>query len=504
MTYLSHNDTIAAIATPPGLGGIAVLRISGPSARDILSALFIAAKADRGDPRQSLVDNSDKLFAAKPRYMHYGYAVDCEGAVIDEVLAVYMPGPNSFTGEDIGEIHCHGGLGVSAAVLESAVAASARIAAPGEFTRRAFMNGRMDLTQAEAVAELISAPGREGARLAAAKLEGALGRQVRSIRDSLDAMRMQVILAVDFPDEEAELLSRDAFLDALASAAGSVQRLLASFERARFWREGALAVLAGRVNAGKSSLLNALLGKERAIVSSSPGTTRDYIEENVNLKGMPLRLVDTAGLRLGGDLVEEEGIRRSRKLAEDADIIIFVTDATLPLHDEERDFLQRHAQRIRNGSLIAVLNKIDAVPQAGHNKAGSADTLVQELLHAKGLPATLDPSVCHAVSAREGLGLDNLSQGILAALSGNSPQREGATSAVAGETDVAPNLRQSELLRAVLPELESLRMALEQCHPPDILGVHLDAAMDYLDEVCGSTDNEALLDRIFGEFCIGK
>ncbi len=471
------KDTIAAISTPPGAGGIAVLRISGPEVLTILSRLFVPAK-------------ERDFFHFRPRFLHYGHVSDSRGRVLDEVLAVFMPGPRSFTGEDVGEIHCHGGLGVSAALLEAALDAGARPAGPGEFTRRAFMNGRLDLTQAEAVAELISAPSPQGARLAAAKLDGALGRQIRAIRAAVDALRSQVILAVDFPDEEAELLCRDAFARTIEEARTAVRRLLASFERARLWREGALAVIAGRVNAGKSSLLNALLGRERAIVSSAPGTTRDYLEENVNLKGLLLRLVDTAGLRQGGDLVEEEGIRRSRCLAEEADILLFVRDAGEAPHPEERDFLRRHAKKAAEGKLLLVLNKADALERPPCAESAFAQMLGQ--------------SPCVVLSAKTGEGLDVLSQAIYQALTAPPGTEVLAEAQAPVQGDIAPNLRQSGLLRQALSELEALAEALREGMPSDMLGVHLDTLAELLDEVSGSSGTEELLDRIFASFCIGK
>ncbi len=479
------HDTIAAIATPPGLGGVAILRISGPDALVVLRVLFSPFKDDgTGAP-----------FAFRPRHMHYGQVRDSEGQPLDDVLAVYMPGPHSATGEDVGEVHCHGGMGITAALLEAALAAGARPAGPGEFTRRAFLNGRMDLTQAEAVAELINAPTREGARLAAAKLDGSLAREIKSLRGSLDALRIQITLAVDFPDEDAELLPRGPFTQTIRLGRELVRSLLAAFERARLWREGALAVLAGRVNVGKSSLLNALLGRPRAIVSDEPGTTRDYIEESVNIKGMPLRVVDTAGLREDGGLVEAEGIRRTRGLASEADVLLFVTDARHAPGPDEYDFFRRHRDILSQGRLLLVLNKIDALPPEQAKiactslAAGAPDDLA----------GPLRDCPLFAVSARTGEGLENLADGMRLALTG-----PGVVSGGSPASDIAPNLRQSQLLRKAGEELLALELALEAGHPPDILGVHLEAAVACLDEVTGSTSNEELLDRIFSSFCIGK
>lgn len=506
---LESTDTIAALATPPGCGGIAVLRMSGPDSLAALHALFLPAASrdpdipENSQPPSPSVRTDKKTFAFRPRHLHYGHVLDAAGELLDEALAVFMPGPHSATGEDVGEIHCHGGAGVTAALLEAALKAGARLAEPGEFTRRAFLNGRMDLTQAEAVAELVQASTRQGARLAAAKLEGKLAGEITSIRQALDALRIQVALAVDFPDEDAVLLSLPEFSATIQDALDAIQRLLGGFERARLWREGARAVLAGRVNAGKSSLLNALLGRARAIVSAEPGTTRDYIEESVNLGGLPVRLVDTAGLRREGGIIEAEGIRRSRDLAREADILLFVLDASMPIHQDDRDFLRAQTDLIAQGRLLLVWNKMDNVPGIESPPRGIPLTSLLA-----GCPAAMTSVPEEAarllggcpqavVSARQGWGIEELAEEIRRAL-----LRE--TSIRPDHGDIAPNLRQAELLRQAFEELVQLRLALRAAHPPDILGVHLEAAADKLDEVTGSSAAEALLDRIFSSFCIGK
>ena len=483
---MNHSsDTIAAIATPPGHGGIAILRVSGPRARQVLERLFRHASAPGADPavRPDF----------RPRYMHYGHAYAPDGVLLDEVLAVLMPGPHSATGEDVGEVHCHGGPGIAAALLEAALAGGARLAEAGEFTRRAFLNGRLDLTQAEAVNELIHAPTREGARLAAAKLGGALGAKVDAVREALHALRVRLTLSVDFPDEEASSVDEEGFATALRDASEAIAALLRAYGRARLWREGALAVLAGRVNAGKSSLLNALVGRNRAIVSDAPGTTRDYIEETVNLGGLPVRVTDTAGLRRGGDLVEEEGIRRSGDLAAEADLLLFVMDGReleRGLLEEERDFLRKTAPLAGQGRLLLVVNKVDAfAPEA-------AMPLLRRAGLAGGEEALLPPETpIHYIAAKFGTGIDDLCAGMRAALLGESREIPG---------DLAPNLRQSALLQKALDELEQLREALEAGETMDLLGFRLDAATAALAGVTGAAGNEDILNSIFESFCIGK
>ncbi|MDL2266968.1 tRNA uridine-5-carboxymethylaminomethyl(34) synthesis GTPase MnmE [Desulfovibrio sp. OttesenSCG-928-G15] len=490
------RDTIAAIATPPGQGGIAVLRISGADALAVLSCVFSPG------PGKALPDG---LLTLTPRYLYYGNAFDEGGVCLDEVLAVYMPGPNSFTGEDVCEISCHGGMAVSAALLASVLAAGARLAEAGEFTRRAFLNGRMDLAQAEAVAEIIAAPSREGVRLAKAKLDGALGHVVQTVRRQLDAMRIEVTLCVDFPDEGAQLLPGSSFGLALADCRKAIAALLEAFERARLWREGAQVVLAGSVNAGKSSLLNALLGRPRAIVSSTPGTTRDYIEESVNIHGIPVRVVDTAGLRSGGDIVEEEGIRRTGDLVDEADFVLLVLDASREHCPEDRDFLCRCVERVKQGSLLIVCNKLDSPELAEgygkpEEKAGQAGKLLWEAAFGDTQSALgVKEPPCLAVSARTGEGIDALCDALFTRLFGAHAQG-GADNA----GDIAPNLRQAGLLKQAGRELDALAAALDSRIPPDMLGVHLEEAAAALAGVTGASGTEELYDAIFSTFCIGK
>ena len=304
--------TIAAIATAPGAGGIGIVRLSGPQAREILSRMFRPA--------------SVKFTGFRPWVLHRGRVLDHEGVPLDDVLAVFMPGPRTFTGEDVAEIHCHGGPFIVQAVLETALRLGARAAERGEFSRRAFVNGRMDLSQAEAVAELIAAPSREALRYSLNRLDGLLGRKVTALRRQLEGLRVQMSLAVDFPDEEVECLAPEAFAAVVEEVAAAVRGLLTGQRRAQVMQQGAVVVLAGAVNAGKSSLLNALLGRNRALVTDIPGTTRDFLEEGCQLDGLPVRLTDTAGLRETGESVEEMGVALSRQKVRQADAILLLVD----------------------------------------------------------------------------------------------------------------------------------------------------------------------------------
>lgn len=473
-----ETDTIAAIATPPGHGGIGIVRISGPDSLTVLQRLF------RSSPRSGFLERV--AFRFQSRRLHHGWVYappEMPGGqeeALDEVLAVYMPGPGTATGEDTGEIHCHGGSAILRAVLDAAVQAGARLAERGEFTYRAFANGRMDLTQAEAVAEMIAAPSRQGLRLAKAKLEGLLGRRITDLRALVEELRARVCLAVDFPEEEGECLDLPVFSASLQSVHQGITGLLAGYERARQWREGALAVLAGRVNVGKSSLLNALLGRERAIVSAEPGTTRDFIEETLDLDGLRVRLTDTAGLRESSDKVEQAGVRLARDLARDADCILLVVEAGIPLTEEERGLIAELGSK-----LLLVWNKIDA-----------ADPDAKRAVISYGQESI--PSV--AVSAKNGEGLELLAQ----TLRGRILAAAGADAPEPAAGDLAPNLRQSQLLRAALEQTDSLALDLKQAVPCDLLGVGLDTLASLLSDITGESTPDAILGQVFSRFCIGK
>jgi tRNA modification GTPase len=456
------TETIAAVATPPGRGGVGVIRVSGPESLSLACSLFRSPLPEFQGPF--------------PYRMHHGWITDEEGHDLDEVMLCFMPGPKSFTGENVVEFHCHGSPAVLQAVLGNLFRLGARPAGPGEFTARAFLNGRMDLSQAEAVAEMINASTLAGVRLAGEKLKGALGERVRQLRGDLEDLRGQLCLAVDFPEEEVECLSRATFLEQLSVIRRAVERFLVNARQATVWREGALVVLAGKVNAGKSSLLNALLGRERAIVTSCPGTTKDFLEEMVDIAGLPVRLVDTAGLRPAADEVERIGQEMGRELMGSADLILLLFDSTVAGTGEELEFLQDYDKE----KLVAVANKIDLgpVPEA------------EEPYLRKGIEVV-------RISAKHGNGLGLLTDSIhkrIMSLSGGDPQ----------EGMVAPNLRQQEILRKTLDELLALEGDIGQEVPDDLLGVRLEMVCQTLSELTGEITSQEVPDGIFDTFCIGK
>ncbi len=465
MNPLPHADTIAAIATAPGAGGIGIIRISGPQSHDVLSQVF----------RPS----SPRFVCFEPWKLHRGRVVDARNRILDDCLAVFMPGPHTFTGEDVAELHCHGGSALLQAVLEE-LFRMVRPAERGEFSRRAFLNGRMDLSQAEAIAELIAAPSREGVFLAADKLGGVLGLRVTELRNALETLRAYICLAVDFPDDEVESIDRAAFVKGVREVEARVRALLSGVERTRCWREGIVVALSGAVNAGKSSLMNALLGRERAIVTSTPGTTRDFLEEHLRLQGLPIRLVDTAGLRSTSDAIESAGIRMGLKRVQEADVVLLLVDGERGLSEETLEL----ARNVEQGRLLLVWNKKDiALPPEDFC---SAEPAWKGIASAGRL----------VLSARTGEGLEELETAIRSlALQGKmEPAPE----------EVAPNDRQAMALEKTAHALNALAVDVESDLPYELCAVRLEEAAHCLGEVVGIDTSDDVLNRIFSTFCIGK
>jgi tRNA modification GTPase len=456
-------DTIAAIATPPGAGGIGVIRVSGSGARTILRRLF---RPHRQAELQS-------------HHLTYGWIVDpAEGRAVDEVMAVFMAAPNSYTREDVAEIQSHSSYLLLQRILALVLAAGARAAEPGEFTKRAFLNGRIDLTRAEAVIDLLQAQTREGLQIALSLLQGSLQQRVAAIREALLDLRAVLEVAIDFPDEEVEIINPSHLAQALREKVISpLEELLLAAERGRLYRDGLAVVILGRPNVGKSSLLNCLLREERAIVTEIPGTTRDTIEDFLNIKGMPVRIVDTAGIRENAEVVEELGIRRARKMQAEADLVLLVMDGTqIPTPD---DLALGRSLEQRPG--VLVVNKSDLTP---------ALPLKEFQEHFPNLPAV-------AVSAKTGAGLEQLEEAIFAGATGDKGVE-------AVEHTCVPNVRQRQALQGALDSASRLAVALSDGLPPDLLAIEAQSALDQLGEIVGETTTEDLLDTIFSRFCLGK
>ncbi|MGY1410845.1 MULTISPECIES: tRNA uridine-5-carboxymethylaminomethyl(34) synthesis GTPase MnmE [unclassified Luteimonas] len=440
------SDTIAAIATPSGAGGVGIVRLSGPEAAAIARQLCGRV--------------------LQPRHAHHVRFRDAEGGVIDDGIALAFVAPASFTGEDVVELQAHGSAPVLRQLLARCCALGARMARPGEFSERAYLNGRLDLAQAEAVADLIAAGDERAARAARRALEGEFSMRVDALAERLMALRVHVEAAIDFADEPIETLGGNALNKGLAEARAQLDTLLVAAERGRKLRDGLHAVIVGPPNAGKSSLLNALSGSERAIVTEIAGTTRDLLHETLRIDGFELNLVDTAGLREDGDAIEREGMRRARAELRRADLALVVLDARDP-----------------DAGLRAVAADIIGVPQrlVVYNKSDLAD------------PAASLPEGAIAVSARTGAGLDLLHAGLRQAAEGNAPA-EGAFTARARHVDA---------LRRAGQALGDATAVLAHDHL-DLAAEALRLAQDALGEITGRTLPDALLGRIFSTFCIGK
>ncbi|HFC97130.1 MAG TPA: tRNA uridine-5-carboxymethylaminomethyl(34) synthesis GTPase MnmE [Thermosulfurimonas dismutans] len=456
------EDTIAAIATPPGPGAIGVIKISGREAEGILRRLFRPAR-----PREHFESHR----------FYYGHIVDPDtGEPVDEVLVVLMRAPRSYTREDVVEIHAHSGYRVLTRILELVFRAGARPAEPGEFTLRAFLNGRLDLAQAEAVQEIISARSDTALRLALRQLSGGLSERIRRIREALLHLLALTEVAVDFPEEDLEIVPPEETRERLRKEVLTpLEELIRASGEGKLFREGIAVVLAGRPNVGKSSLLNALLREERAIVTPIPGTTRDVIEETAQIAGLPVRLIDTAGLRETGDEVEAIGVRKAREKLEAADVVVFLVDGSQAPREEDL----RLYQEVRKRPHVVAVNKIDIA---------SPDTLSA---WREALPA--NPVY---ISALKGTGLSELSRRIFETVIGHGP---------AEPPEVAPNLRQKAALERAAEATRRALALLEEKEPlPELLAVELREALSALGEITGEVTTEDLLDRIFSTFCIGK
>jgi tRNA modification GTPase len=456
-----QEDTIAAVATPPGEGGVAIVRVSGPNAERIATALFRR--------------NSGRNSPLKSHTLYNGRIVEPEtNDNFDEVLLVVMRKPRSYTGEDVVEIHCHGGSFLVRQVLGLVLAQGARQAAPGEFTKRAFLNGRIDLSQAEAVLDLIQARTEEGLKLAFDQASGGLSNWVHELREELLAILVQVEAGIDFSEEEVELLQGHELTEKIERLRHKIADIVKTYEWGRLFREGARVCICGRPNVGKSSLLNALLGEERVIVTEVPGTTRDVIEESINLDGLPVVLWDTAGIRESDDQIEQIGVSLSRRHLEKSDAALVILDGSQSLVADDlavlRDLTGKKALFVINkGDLPQVLN-------VGHLKE-------------QGVP---EPIV--SVSAKTGDGLDRLKEILRSMILGCQE----------GSPIVLTNLRHKAALVRSERALRDAGVTLGRGHPPELVAVELSEAREALEEIIGLISNDNILESIFKAFCLGK
>ncbi len=460
------SETIAAIATAIGEAGIGIVRLSGSQALEIADQIFVT--------RHGILPSTLPGYSAR-----YGRVVDpATQRTVDEAILLVMRAPRSYTGEDVVEFQCHGGVVVVQRILELTLRLGARLAEPGEFTKRAFLNGRIDLSQAEAVIDVVRSRTEASLELAVDQLEGSLSRRIGAIRELLYDVVVRVEAIIDYPEDDIPEMETEEMARVIREGIGELERLLATADQGKVLREGLKAVITGKPNVGKSSLLNRLLDEQRALVTDIPGTTRDVIEEVLNLKGIPLRLIDTAGIRESADVVERLGVERAVKLWDEADLIIHVLDGSVPLTAEDFQILAQTKDKRR----LIVINKSDLprvweISELPQDDLGKAKIVEISLLEGE-----LDPVVDAIVEL--------VMQGVV---------REGTSS-----QGVITRARHKAALEQAKADLEHALQTLKSGLPLDLISVGLQGALEHLGEITGETVRENVIDRIFAQFCIGK
>ena len=466
-----HNieDTITAISTPIGEGGIGIVRLSGSLALKIADSLFVS---------------KDKVRPAKFKTytVHYGHIIDKTKTkdhrpeTIDEVILTVMKAPKSYTREDVVEINCHGGIQAVKKVLELVIKNGARMAEPGEFTKRAFLNGRLDLSQAESVLDVIRAKTENSLRIAMDQLGGELSGKIDKIRDGIINITSQVEASIDFPDEELEVVDKKWLVKKVSAILNELKRLIDSYDEGIIFREGVLAIICGKPNVGKSSLMNLLLKRDRVIVSPIPGTTRDAVEEMINLKGISVRLVDTAGIGQAKDTLEREGASKSKKYLELADIVIMMLDGSIKIDKSDLDIIKL----VKDKRKLIVINKSDLARKieiAKIRKLFKGEKIIE-------------------ISVQERRNIKLLEDAIAGLIwRGDFHQAEGL---------IVSNVRHKELLDKSLGSMLSVKSELEKSLSPELVVVDLKEAINSLGLIIGKTISDDILDRIFEQFCIGK
>ena len=453
---MNQNDTICAISTPAGVGGIAVIRLSGGEAKTIAEGV--------------LKQESGKGLVLKDHKAQLAHLYDGT-SFLDEVVAFWFAAPHSYTGEDVVEISCHGSLYVQRRVLQLFIDNGARLAEPGEFTQRAFINGRLDLSQAEAVADLIDSRSQMSHALAVSQMRGGYARELESLRQELIDFAALMELELDFSDEDLEFANRDRLKETVAALSDKVGRLVGSFQTGNALKEGIPVAIVGRPNAGKSSLLNALLAEDRAIVSDIPGTTRDTIEETMTIDGITFRFIDTAGLRQSDDPVESMGFDRAIKSAQQARIVLYVRDITVPFDQYALDDIAFVTDRcdMKDKHLFIVHNKCDK--EHDSNPQG------------------------HIVSAKQGTGIEELKRSIAQVAKDEASKNDGV---------LLTNVRHYEAMKKVLSALDEVRKGLDAGLTPDLVTIDIRDALYHLGTITGKVTSDEVLSSVFSRFCVGK
>ena len=456
------DDTIAAIATAPGEGGIGIIRISGEKSLQVAQSIF-----------KSKSGKMIKDYNA--RTLIYGTVVDNE-KVIDEVLVAYMKGPNSYTAEDVIEINCHGGFISVKKILELILSKGVRLAEAGEFTKRAFLNGRIDLSQAEAIIDVIKSKTDLAHEVAQSQLEGSLAKKIKDLRMNVTEVLAHLEVSIDFAEEDVEEITYQTLEEKALELRNEIKKLYDTAESGKILRDGLKTVIVGKPNVGKSSLLNSILGENRAIVTDIAGTTRDVIEEFVNIKGIPLKIVDTAGIRETEDVVEKIGVEKSRESFSTADLVIMVLDASRKLSEEDMEILES----LKNKKTIVLLNKMDLEPQIELEK-------IEEFVNSEDIIK---------ISALKHQGIEELQDKIEAMVYHGSVKNSSNL--------MITNSRHKDALFKAYESINDAISAIEQRMPYDFIEVDFKNIWDYLGYINGDTVREDLLDTIFANFCIGK
>lgn len=458
MLKVNIDDTIAAISTATGNGGIGIVRLSGSGAIDVADSVFVSVKGK-------------KLSEQKSHTIHFGNIV-YEGKVIDEVLVSVMKAPNTYTREDVVEINTHGGYRAVTAVLNAVLKCGARMAEPGEFTKRAFLNGRIDLTQAEAVIDIINAKTDASREAAMLRLEGRLSKEIKEIRDKILTMLAHIEAGIDYPEHDDETMTYNMISEGTKAAVEAVDKLIKSADTGKIYKEGIKTVILGRPNVGKSSLLNAMLEEDRAIVTDIPGTTRDSLEEMLNVHGIPLNIIDTAGIRNTNDVIEQIGVEKSKSLAEQADLILLMFDGSRELTDEDLELIEL----VRNKKTITLVNKLDLEQKIDMEAIGDMDPVNISVKADKGIN-----DIYEKIKSMFAVGDINIDNEVL----------------ISGE-------RNKESLYKAKRSLSNVMETVENRMPEDFISMDLTEAYEALGEITGEALEEDIIDKIFSEFCLGK
>lgn len=456
-------STIAAISTAPGIGGIGIVRISGKNTYDVLKKIF--------KPKNNINIDEVKGYTIK-----YGYIVN-NNEIIDEVLVSFFRAPNSYTTEDLCEISSHGGAYIVRKILETCLENGASLAEPGEFTKRAFLNGRMDLSQAEAVIDVINAVSDKEAKTSIKQLEGVLSKQIREIRDLLMSIMVNIEVSIDYPEYDVEEVTNKEAYSTLEEVYVKLEKLLKSFDNGKIIKNGIKVAIIGKPNVGKSSLLNSILKEERAIVTDIEGTTRDTIEESITVSGIPIHIIDTAGIRNANNQVEKIGIEKSKKMVEEADLIIAIFDLSRPFDKEDEEILSL----LQGKKSIILLNKIDIetdnkIEQKIQEKIGDTDFI--------------------EISAKENIGIEKIYDKISKSFELNEINLNNDA--------IITNMRHKDIISKALQSTKNAIEAMTGYLPIDIVGVYIKEIMEELGKIIGESVSDEIIKEIFSKFCLGK